>query len=225
MCSQIVKQGYWAQISEGRLQHGSLAASKLLYAVDVAQDKVAVGLSDFETLEKDVDLSVTPSLLASISAYLVPRNPQAISILSGFIEAHEGAQLKIGMYFGESESSDTPEEKTVIEESAALIERAKTLLKSFPMDDVSLAQTMLAASVLLSYQEGIVGKLKEEGVLQSTDVEKIGDVIQKDMQALKSVNSMFGSIMWRINPFNRSDELWFPPKKEDQAVHHLSLVR
>jgi len=195
---RVVRAHYWEQVSDGRLPRESDATIQLLTSTDCALDEVDQGVHDWNHLAGLLEVSprildtlqsldaVLPSSVTwddRLNDLLVMKKQQdAYYILSSYIIAHEHAQRKIATYFGDddSEDPDTPEEKTVVEESRQHVASAKKALEKMNVELKTEIVTSQVANMVLQHQQSYVNLLIEEGLLTPKEGTEFTDEIVED---------------------------------------------
>jgi len=119
-------------------------------------------------------------------AYLVhfKRAETGYYIATSYISAHESAQRKLSMFFGDDPMPDTPEEVTLCLESSVNVEIAREVTDNINKEIVDLIKTKLVAEHLVDFQINMVHRLVVQGVLTSRESEKILRGIHEDKHHL-----------------------------------------
>merc|ERR1712194_99046 len=121
---------YMELFEEGLLQRTSREAVALLASVDEALMEAEDSLIDWRILSRGLSAS---DKQRSIYTSLV------------YIHAREKALKSVCSQFGDDDDVDTPEEKTVVEESSATVKAAKELLRSMPEEIVTAVRSQMLA--------------------------------------------------------------------------------
>ena len=202
---EILRRCYMRHIHEDRLPRGSRAALTLLNSIDIGLESVGTdGFDDWAAVQynctlidrwKNVDAvnngcmddycgaedgCVRSQGFALCGALRVVHesnlDANKIYILTSFIDAHTYAEGHIALYLGEHEGISTPEEATVVRESAQAVTEAKKLLAGIDKETVSLHVTRQAARIVLRATDELVLHFCEEGILSGRDASHLFEV-------------------------------------------------
>jgi hypothetical protein len=195
---RIVRGRYWELCNEGKIPQTSPAFLKLLNAVSANLDKVDQPLHDWAILEpgvKIVEGGVVDKLLDFMDKCLpeqftidnelhyylkVKAQEEVYHTCVSYIVAHTTAQEKLAYYFGDDPEADTPEEITVILESARMVQEAKARLDGISGSLIELIKSSVVTSMIFESLTEFVHKLIEEGMLNVSEAEEMTEKMHKE---------------------------------------------
>lgn len=213
---EIVRVKYWHYIELGKLPRLSHSAQFLLYTIEVGLDEVNQfnGARDWNCLVNELNYKANAVWLLTMWERNLPvcmtrfatsllghleyrREKRAVYMLTSFIEAHEHAQKKIHTFLGLDENEgeeviQTPEEISVIEESAHAVRAAKEYLSKMSPSTVNQIKSRQAARLVLAKQAEMVRNMVQEGVLTANHAEEFLEEISHDTVRIeKERNRMY----------------------------------
>lgn len=202
---QVVRSHYWHMIENGSLPKKSSAVQILLGSIEVSLDDCAVAVNDYSHLEPHVGHTTIADRLFDDDFFerldvCLPewvtidnelhyrinykKHEVTFFVLHCFIEAQRHAQNELATFFGDDKTPDTPEEVTVILESALQVERATEALALMNDSLVSITKSKIVAHNLIDIQGAYVQKLVAQGILCLGDAEELFHELAADERAL-----------------------------------------
>jgi len=204
---RIVRAEYWEQIESGYLPRDAEAVLVLLDAIESAIETPEKPICDFDFVTFTLDQSFSAKFGQSMAKFLADADkclPDWFTLDNevnyylnfkhtetiyyacvAYARAHENAQKKLAMFFGDDPSPDTTEELTVIIESNLQCSKANDLVLHMVGEDIiNIIKTKLVAERLLEIEFEYVHKLMKEGVLSAKEAEPMFESIQKDENRL-----------------------------------------
>ncbi len=111
-----------------------------------------------------------------------------VMMLISYIEAHEYAQNQISFYLGETEGAiDTPEEEAVIQESQALVQKAKEILAIVDESTINYIYSKRILYSIFSIQQNSILEFEHEGIINKKYVEYFFHEIEEDINRMKQL--------------------------------------
>lgn len=202
-----LKGAYWEQIAQGVLPKNATAAQVLLESCELAKDKAAEKLTDFDYLYLPTDIEDDKQALhervfdfidkclpqwVTIDDYFGAKlhakyRQDAVYMASCFIAAHKVAQKRVAEYVGEGDDADSPEEVQIIKESEDEIVLAQKFLEVATARDphiVDLIKAKKVASIILLHETELVEELNERGIIDARTTLEFRDSIRRDNKKL-----------------------------------------
>lgn len=197
----IVRSEYWELIESGKLPKRSTAALKLTNSVAAALDVPEKPLADWEFISPgggtyfnrflDFCEERLPSLCTWDSELFytlkVRRHEEAYYACVSFIEAHQNAQQKLAMFFGDKAGPDLPEEVAVLLESQKEVAQAREFLENMSQGLIKIVKTNIIGNCLLESIKDFVAKLIDQGIISEDQSGELTADIDKEFKALKKV--------------------------------------
>jgi len=171
---RIVRSEYWEMIETGHLPPGNPATQLLLSSIDDALDSCQLELSDITFVMKQLDGSLASRFGHAINSALdtidvclpdwVTLDNEVQYLLNfkscestyyvaqSYKRAHEAAQRKICVFFGDDPSPDTPEELTVCLESLINVQLAVELIETVHPEVMKIIKTKLVSDHILEIE-------------------------------------------------------------------------
>eukprot|EP00931_Biecheleriopsis_adriatica_P058425 TRINITY_DN34775_c0_g1_i1.p1 TRINITY_DN34775_c0_g1~~TRINITY_DN34775_c0_g1_i1.p1 ORF type:complete len:1179 (+),score=197.98 TRINITY_DN34775_c0_g1_i1:60-3596(+) len=188
---RVVKAKYWELIKENKLPKKSPAALLLLNSVSACINNLDKPLHDWDCVEPSVQVSeggFTDWLLNLIDRLLpqsvtwdndlhyalkTKSSEAAYHTAISFVEAHLHAQKKVAGFFGDTDEADSPEELTVLLESARQVQKAHQRLGTISSMLIKLIKSSTIAEMLSDSCGEFVHHMVEEGVLVEAEAEEM----------------------------------------------------
>ncbi|EGB08992.1 hypothetical protein AURANDRAFT_63566 [Aureococcus anophagefferens] len=202
---RIVKSEYWEMIEDGQLPRKSGATLELLKSIEVCLDDVETTLFDWELLAPTVNQQIGGSGQDAFFETLDDILPDSVTIdnqlhyllnykkheivyyvTRAFINAHQHAQNKLAEFFGDDPSPDTPEEVTIMLESARQCEMAEARMAQIAPSLIQLVKTKIISHNIMDMQHELVFKLIKQGILTEADAEEILHELDADTKAVSA---------------------------------------
>lgn len=137
-------------------------------------------------------------------------------VLHSFIEAQRRAQNDLATFFGDDRTPDTPEEVTVILESAMQVQRASQALAQMNDCLVSITKSKIIAHNLIDMQNAYVQKLVTQGVLCLSDAEELFHELAADERALSRARKEAAREAASLSVKEESGELDSPKRRNSR---------
>jgi len=201
---RLVRGKYWELMHEGKLPKTSPAALKLLNSVSVAMDRLTSPLHDWQLLQPAVkfdDGMLVDKFLGAVDRILpdwvtwdndlhyylkVQKQEEAYHTTISFIIAHAHAQDRVAQFFGDDPTPDTPEEITVILESARQVAQAKERLDGISGMLIKLIKTSVVTNMIFENLSEFVHKLVVEGMLTNAEAEEILHEMEEEQKSFQT---------------------------------------
>lgn len=202
---RIVKSEYWEMIEDGQLPRKSGATLELLKSIEVCLDDVETTLFDWQLLAPTVNQQIGGSGQDAFFETLDDILPDSVTIdnqlhyllnykkheivyyvTRAFINAHQHAQNKLAEFFGDDPSPDTPEEVTIMLESARQCEMAEARMAQIAPSLIQLVKTKIISHNIMDMQHELVFKLIKQGILTEADAEEILHELDADTKAVSA---------------------------------------
>jgi NhaP-type Na+/H+ or K+/H+ antiporter/carbonic anhydrase len=196
---RIVRATYWEMIEDGHLPAGGTATLELLKSVDVCLDDTERALWDWDVVKKTAEYSdedviyddifrcvsrILPKSWTWAEEQLYLKNFQqqetAYYICHGFSIAHQEAQEKLAVFYGDDATVDTPEEGKVIIESLKMIKEAVKMEEEMSQSLIKHIKNMFIADKMINMQQMNVMKIIHQGVLAEAEAERLLRELEDD---------------------------------------------
>jgi len=219
---RVVQNKYWEAIEEGIIPRNLRVARILLQSTDEALDNAWLGLNDWDVISRDVNMD-KPGFFMRTMAELVEypplswivearrtfsnefRTTRKIYATLCYREAHTEAREEFPKLFGNTSPMDAKVMKQLMEESEKQCRLAHDLLKLLPLDAVEVGRSEMLARKLLQTQSRDISYMKEQGLLTSTEANKLSSEVQKAIRRIvdqpnDAWSSMLGGRFMPVSP-------------------------
>lgn len=165
--TRCTQAAYWDLIERGFIRETSSAARALLYSTEAAADHVKDGIHDWDYLLKfESSLPLSARIWAAIGKCLpswfhfddylkvlsvFSHQEESFYLAACFIRAHKKAQHVVASLLGDDDSADTIFEKTIVEESNAVVDMAKEMILRMDPQFIGPCPSLSAVPASLGY--------------------------------------------------------------------------
>jgi len=188
---RIVRAKYWELIATNKLPKSSSAALLLLNSTSICINNVDEPLHDWDSVEPSVQVQedgLTDKLLTLLDRVLPKQvtwdndlhyhlkakySEQAYHAAIAFMRAHAHAQQKIASFFGETVEADTPEEITVLLESARQVVKAQNRISFISSMLIKLIKSSAVGAMVVDSLCEYIQVMVKEGVLTEAESEEM----------------------------------------------------